>query len=105
MRVFRIALAEFGATGRAGFSGRSGYRADGRWHNRGRDLDYAAESRSLATLERLVHYKRFNSLARHVIYMIDVPDDQIETGQNSPAHRFTRYSEPRQIIFTNTLSF
>lgn len=84
MRVFRITLHRFGATAKAAFSGQSGYEADGHWHNRGRYLDYAAESRSLATLERLVHYKRFDSLARHVIYTIDVPDDHIETVLSLP---------------------
>jgi hypothetical protein len=64
MRVFRIALAEYGAIARSAFSGQSGYRADGRRHSRGRYLDYATESRSLATLERLVHYTRFDSLTR-----------------------------------------
>ena len=84
MRIFRIALAECGATARAAFSGQSGYRADGRWHSHGRYLDYAAESRSLATLERLVHYKRLDSLARHVIYLLDVPDEHIETVLTVP---------------------
>jgi RES domain-containing protein len=79
MRVFRIALRKFGATAKTAFSGQSGFGVDGRWHNHGRYLDYAAESRSLATLERLVHYKRFDALARHVIYVIDVPDEHIET--------------------------
>jgi len=84
MRVFRIALAAHGATARAAFSGQSGYRADGRWHSRGRHLDYAAESRSLATLERLVHYKRFDSLAPHFLYELEVPDAQIETVLGLP---------------------
>jgi RES domain-containing protein len=84
MRVFRIALLQFGATAKTAFSGQSGYGADGRWHSRGRYLDYAAASRSLATLERLVHYKRFDSLARHVIYLIDVPDEHIETVLTIP---------------------
>ena len=78
MRVFRIALQQFGATAKDAFSGQSGFWADGRWHTRARYLDYAAESRSLATLERLVHYKRFNCLAPHVIYEVDVPDSEID---------------------------
>jgi RES domain-containing protein len=79
MKVFRIALEQFGATAKDAFSGQSGYCADGRWHTRSRFLDYAAESRSLATLERLVHYKRFYHLAPHVIFEVDVPDSEIET--------------------------
>jgi len=79
MIVFRIALRRFGASAREAFNGRSGYSADGRWHRRGRYLDYAAESRSLATLERLVHYKRFDCLEPHVIYALDLPNEHIET--------------------------
>jgi len=79
MRVFRIALTKYGATAKAAFNGQSGYSADGRWHTRGRYLDYASGSRSLATLERLVHYKRFNFLEPHMIYELKIPDEHIET--------------------------
>ena len=84
MRVFRIALTKYGATARAAFNGRSGYSVDGRWHKGGRYLDYAAGSRSLATLERLVHYKRFNSLEPHRIYELEIPYGRIETVSNPP---------------------
>ena len=84
MTVFRIALKSFGATTKTAFNGLSGFSAEGRWHNLGRYLDYAAESRSLATLERLVHYKRFDSVAPHVIYIVDVPNEYIETVLKSP---------------------
>jgi RES domain-containing protein len=50
---------------------------DGRWHGRGRHLDYAAENRSLAVLERLVHYKRFDQLEAHVIVTAVIPDELI----------------------------
>ena len=79
MRVFRIALTKYGATAKAALNGQSGYSADGRWHTRGRYLDYASGSRSLATLERLVHYKRFNFLEPHMIYELKIPDEHIET--------------------------
>ena len=84
MIVFRIALKRFGATAREALDGNSGYFADGRWHNRGRHLDYAAESRSLATLERLVHYKRFDCLEPHVIYTVNVPDEHVDTLLSHP---------------------
>jgi RES domain-containing protein len=84
MTVFRIALKKFGATAREAFNGGSGYFADGRWHSRGRYLDYAAESRSLATLERLVHYKRFDCLEPHVIYAVDVPNEHVDTVLSPP---------------------
>jgi RES domain-containing protein len=79
MTVFRIVLRKFGATAKKAFNGSSGHFADGRWHSRGRYLDYAAESRSLATLERLVHYKRFDCLEPHVIYRVDVPNEHIDS--------------------------
>jgi RES domain-containing protein len=47
-------------------------------------LDYAAQSRSLATLERLVHYKRFDCLEPHVIYTVDVPDEHVDTVLSLP---------------------
>src|SRR5580704_1336528 len=85
MRVFRIALGRHGATAKEALSGKSGYETDGRWHSRGRYLDYAAESRSLATLERLVHYKRFDCLEPHVIYELEVPNEHIESILRLPA--------------------
>lgn len=51
----------------------------------GRHVDYAAESLSLAILERLVHYKRFDGLEPHVLYELDVPESAIETVTAPPA--------------------
>lgn len=79
MKAFRIALRRYGATAKAAFSGLSGFSADGRWHAQGRYLDYAAESLSLAVLERLVHYKRFDALEAHVLFVVEVPDSLIQT--------------------------
>lgn len=58
---------------------------DGRWHNAGRLLDYAAESYSLATLERLVHYERFDCLEEHVVYQLEIPDTEILVISPLPA--------------------
>jgi RES domain-containing protein len=84
VKAFRIVLQRYGATARVAFSGTSGYVTDGRWHSKGRYLDYAAESQSLAVLERLVHYKRFDALASHVLYIIEVPDSLIEVCPELP---------------------
>jgi RES domain-containing protein len=84
MKAFRIALKKYGPNAHEAFSGKSGFHANGRWHSSGRLLDYAAESRSLATLERIVHYKRFDCLARHVLYAADIPDEHIETVLSFP---------------------
>lgn len=78
MKAWRIVLRKFGRTSRSAFGGSSGFSVDGRWHTAGRHLDYAAQSLSLAILERLVHYKRFDALEPHVLYVIDVPDAAIK---------------------------
>lgn len=80
MKAWRIVLRKFGRTSRVAFGGLSGFSVDGRWHNAGRHLDYAAQSLSLAILERLVHYKRFDALEPHLMYVLDVPDSAIESA-------------------------
>lgn len=84
MKAWRIVLRKFGRTGRAAFGGLSGFSVDGRWHTAGRHLDYTAQSLSLAILERLVHYKRFDALEPHVLYTVDVPDVAIESAPAPP---------------------
>jgi RES domain-containing protein len=78
VKAWRIVLRKFGRSGRSAFGGLSGFSVDGRWHTAGRHLDYAAQSLSLAILERLVHYKRFDMLQPHVLYVLDIPDSAIE---------------------------
>jgi Uncharacterized conserved protein len=84
VKAFRIVLQRYGATARLAFSGASGFAADGRWHSKGRYLDYAAESQSLAVLERLVHYKRFDALQAHALYVVEVPDPLIVVCTDFP---------------------
>lgn len=84
MKAWRIALRKFGGTRKAAFGGLSGFSADGRWHSAGRRLDYAAESLSLAILERVVHYKRFDALEPHVLYVLDIPASAIEKAPAPP---------------------
>jgi len=84
MKAWRIVLRKFGRTPQAAFGGLSGFHADGRWHSAGRQLDYTAESLSLAILERLVHYKRFDALEPHLLYSLEVPESAIERGPAPP---------------------
>jgi RES domain-containing protein len=84
VKAWRIVLRKFARTSRTAFAGLSGFSVDGRWHTAGRHLDYAAQSLSLAILERLVHYKRFDALEPHVVYGLDVPDAAIESAPDSP---------------------
>jgi RES domain-containing protein len=84
VNAWRIVLRKFGRTRRTAFGGSSGFSVDGRWHTAGRHLDYAAQSLSLAILERLVHYKRFDALEPHVLYVVDVPRAAIESAPVPP---------------------
>jgi RES domain-containing protein len=84
VKAWRIVLRKFGGTRRTAFGGLSGFSVDGRWHTAGRHLDYAAQSLSLAILERLVHYKRFDALEAHWVYVLDVPDGAIESALAPP---------------------
>ena len=84
VKAWRIVLRKFGRTSGATFGGLSGFSADGRWHRASRHLDYAAESLSLAILERLVHYKRFDALEPHVLYVLDIPNAMIESAPPPP---------------------
>lgn len=96
MMAYRIVLLRYGRTARNAFSGKSGMMTDGRWHSSGRLLDYAAESFSLATLERLVHYERFDCLEEHVIYQLDLPDSEIVTLAPLPSDWRNRHSAGAQ---------
>jgi RES domain-containing protein len=84
MKAWRIALRKFAKRRQTAFAGLSGFSADGRWHSAGRHLDYAAESLSLAILERLVHYKRFDTLEPHVLYTLDIPETAIDRVHHLP---------------------
>ena len=94
MQAWRIALRKFGRNRQAAFGGLSGFSADGRWHSAGRRLDYAAESLSLAILERIVHYKRFDALEPHVLYALDIPESAIERVPTPPADWDAEDSSP-----------
>jgi len=84
VKAWRIVLRKFGRTRRAAFGGLSGFSVDGRSHTTDRHLDYAAQSLSLAILERLVHYKRFDALEAHLVYVLDVPATAIESAPAPP---------------------
>jgi RES domain-containing protein len=74
VKIYRIALARYASDKRQVFSGLSGFVVDGRWHSKPRLLDYASQSVSLAALERLVHYKRLDGLAPHVLCSAELPE-------------------------------
>lgn len=69
MEIFRITAAPF-----ADLSGRGGLFASGRWHSRGQFIVYAAPTRSMCVLERLVHTDPEDVPDNLVLLTIHVPD-------------------------------
>ncbi|WHN64547.1 RES family NAD+ phosphorylase [Cysteiniphilum sp. QT6929] len=53
-------------------NGLGGLFASGRWHSRGQQVIYMAESQSLAILESLVHYDPANAPIEQVIISADI---------------------------------
>ena len=74
MLLHRIVLAAHSATAADAFSGRGGLYGKGRWHSQGRVIVYAAQHKSLAMAESLVHIQRSNSIEAFNHYTIAVPD-------------------------------
>jgi RES domain-containing protein len=72
MRLWRLCKAEHAATA---FTGEGALLYAGRWHHAGTRVVYAAESRSLAVLEQLVHLSRNRLPPRFVCFAVDVPED------------------------------
>jgi len=85
VKIHRIALARYASDKRQVFSGLSGFVVDGRWHSKPRLIDYASQSVSLAALERLVHYKRLDGLAPHVLCSADLPEACILRLKSPPS--------------------
>ena len=85
MKAYRLALADYAKTPGDALSGLGGLHAAGRWHLKGTQVVYAAQSVSLAALERFVHLKRVADVKAHVYYEIDIPDALIEIPSVLPA--------------------
>jgi RES domain-containing protein len=72
MRVYRISRLPFSGNP---LDGEGSYRFGGRWSSAGVRVVYAAEHRSLAALEYLVHLDPHCYPDDLVISVIDIPDD------------------------------
>ena len=70
MLVYRIAQNQFISD----LSGEGARLFGGRWNHRGTPLLYTAESRSLATLELLVHAQKISALSNLSILTLEIPD-------------------------------
>ena len=77
MRVFRIAAARFAQSRKQAFSGEGAVQPSARWHTAGRPVVYAAQSRSLAALEILVHLKQTNDIQPFHAFAAEVPDELV----------------------------
>lgn len=70
MQVYRIAQKKFIND----LSGEGARIFGGRWNHRGTPILYTAESRSLATLELLVHAQQLSSVSNLSILTLEFPD-------------------------------
>jgi len=75
IRVFRQTIKAYAQSAAQALSGEGGLFADGRWHSR-RRVVYAADSRALSLLERLVHLNLApaEDTAARVLIEIVIPD-------------------------------
>lgn len=67
--VYRIARSKFAKD----LSGEGARLAGGRWNHKGTPVIYAAESRSLAALEALVHMSQAEFLIKRKVVTIEIP--------------------------------
>jgi RES domain-containing protein len=58
----------------AGFDGAGGLLREGRWHERGHRVVYAADSEALAALEILVHLSSLGQFPEHVCIKASIPE-------------------------------
>jgi len=71
IRAWRIDKA--GRSRTDSFSGEGARRVEGRWHNRGQAVVYAASTLSLAALEKFVHLGEEGAALAFVSYEITIP--------------------------------
>lgn len=76
----------------------------GRWNHRGIPLLYTAESRSLATLELLVHAQKLSALSNLSILTLEIPDkiktDDIQNLTKLPQNwqKYTSHPELQDVV-------
>lgn len=94
MRVYRIAKEQYIKD----LSGEGSRLYGGRWNNKGTKIIYTAESRSLATVEYLVHVP-LQIIPRDLyIAEIDVPDVEIEIVEPASLEKnWQDYPSPKSI--------
>lgn len=94
MRVYRIAKEQYIKD----LSGEGSRLYGGRWNNKGTRIIYTAESRSLATVDYLVHVPLQIIPKDLYIAEIDVPDVEIEIVETSSLEKnWQDYPSPKLI--------
>ena len=100
MKVYRIAQKAFIQD----LSGEGARLYGGRWNHRGIPLLYTAESRSLATLEILVHSTKISSVSNLAILTLEIPDtikiDDIQKLTKLPENwqKYTSHPELQDLV-------
>jgi RES domain-containing protein len=95
MQIWRLARRAFCPTAAAAFDGAGAELTGQRWNAKGTRAVYAAESRSLAVLEILVHIDRHVAPSDYIFLSATIPDAAIEPLPNLPAG--WRTSDPNAI--------
>ena len=100
MNVYRIAQKAFIQD----LSGEGARLYGGRWNHRGVPLLYTAESRSLATLEILVHAQKIVSISNLAILTLEIPNqfkiDDIKEFTKLPLNwqKYTSHPELQDLV-------
>ena len=100
MQVYRIAQKIFIND----LSGEGARLFGGRWNHRGTPLLYTAESRSLATLELLVHAQKLSAISNLSILTLELPDkiktDDIQNLTKLPQNwqKYTSHPELQDVV-------
>jgi RES domain-containing protein len=76
MRVYRITARQYANDPLNGIGAAS---SGARWNSKGVRMGYTGSTRSLVTLEMLVHVSRDSVPTDRVMVLIDIPDDAIVT--------------------------
>ena len=100
MQVYRIAQKIFIND----LSGEGARLFGGRWNHRGTPLLYTAESRSLATLELLVHAQKLSAISNLSILTLEIPDkiktDDIQNLTKLPQNwqKYTSHPDLQDVV-------
>lgn len=100
MKVYRIARTEYAKD----LSGTGAKLYGGRWNHPGTPVIYASQSRSLATVEYLVHVPRPFAPADLSIVTLNIPDDVVpeEIQSSSLPKGWRRYPAPTRLADLGT---